>query len=134
MPSSGDFPYLSNPLLKKLITFNPPHLAPQKTQIYMYLYGPSKKSFKAVYLDKFPVITMQFLTNVDGLSWFYKFCPRWEGKNCMVDKINWKNKMWFPRQLFVIKLLFFPLTNASEMADVTTCEDKFNYLRQKLSP
>ena len=68
MPSSGDFPYLSNPLLKKLITFNPPHLAPQKTQIYMYLYGPSKKSFKAVYLDKFPVITMQFLTNVDGLS------------------------------------------------------------------
>ena len=42
MPSSGDFPYLSNPLLKELITFNPLHLAPQKTQIYMYLYGPKK--------------------------------------------------------------------------------------------
>ena len=45
-----------------------------------------------------------------------------------------KTKMWFPRQLFVIKPLFFPLTNASELADVTACEDKFNYLRQKLSP
>ena len=59
MPSSGDFPYLSNPLLNKLIKFNPPPLAPPpppKTQIYMYLYEPIK-SFKAVYLDKFPVIT-----------------------------------------------------------------------------
>ena len=35
------------------------------------------------------------------------------------------------RELFVIKPLFFPLTNASELADVTACEDKFNYLRQK---
>ena len=65
---------------------------------------------------------------------FTNFVPDGRVKTAWWTKSTEKTKMWFPRQLFVIKLLFFPLTNASEMADVTTCEDKFNYLRQKLSP